>query len=253
MSHWYDEYGNPMHKVKSADGKKMIKTTLRQARKLNLCPSVTTILSILDKPQLTRWMHEQITKTCLFEDFHYHIYEDLTPPEYHEHMIARALTKDAADLGTDIHKSIDQWFLHGFTYVQTEHHPYIGVVDEVFKQHNIKVRYTEKRFCSKEYGYAGCIDVVAEKDGQPYIVDFKTCKNIPDKPYDGQPEQIAAYFKGHFLSQPFAGMNLYLSTTEAGVYKAHAYDKEELEKAWKEFQWTSEIWFSKKNYDPRKG
>ena len=47
--HWYTKDGQPMYEVASADGKRKIKTTLRQARTMNLFPSVTTILKVLEK------------------------------------------------------------------------------------------------------------------------------------------------------------------------------------------------------------
>ena len=47
-SHWYDKDGVPCHEVPKASGKGKTKTTLTQARKLGLFPSVTTIFKILD-------------------------------------------------------------------------------------------------------------------------------------------------------------------------------------------------------------
>ena len=57
--HWYDKDGNPKHWVESKNGTKR-GTTLRDARKLNLVPSVTSVLDIMAKPGLDRW---KINKT----------------------------------------------------------------------------------------------------------------------------------------------------------------------------------------------
>src|ERR1017187_7985575 len=57
--HWYFTSGEPCFEVPKADGKGMTKTTLRHAKKMNLLPSVTTILRVLDKPALTAWKIEQ--------------------------------------------------------------------------------------------------------------------------------------------------------------------------------------------------
>jgi hypothetical protein len=54
-SHWYSLDGKPCHTVPNKDGDGTRTTTLRDARKLQLLPSVTTIIGILDKPQLTKW------------------------------------------------------------------------------------------------------------------------------------------------------------------------------------------------------
>ena len=52
-NHWYKQDGSPCYEVPYADPKKgMRSTTIRDARKLNLVPSVTTILQVMDKPGL---------------------------------------------------------------------------------------------------------------------------------------------------------------------------------------------------------
>jgi hypothetical protein len=61
--HWYDLDGNPCHTSVGAKGQE-VKTTLTQARKRGLMPSVTTVLDILGKPELDRWKHNQITNAC---------------------------------------------------------------------------------------------------------------------------------------------------------------------------------------------
>ena len=56
--------GVPLHTVLSAKGEPR-PTTLRDARKLGLLPSVTNILSILSKPELTSWLQEQAVMAAL--------------------------------------------------------------------------------------------------------------------------------------------------------------------------------------------
>jgi hypothetical protein len=56
--HWYDKEGNPAYTIIGANGAER-NTTLRDARKLNLVPSVTTILGIAAKPALENWKIDQ--------------------------------------------------------------------------------------------------------------------------------------------------------------------------------------------------
>ena len=51
--HWYTQAGEPCHTINGRN------TTLRDARKMNLCPSVTSVLGIIAKPALTNWMVDQ--------------------------------------------------------------------------------------------------------------------------------------------------------------------------------------------------
>jgi hypothetical protein len=53
-AHWYRRDGEPLHSVSSAKGEPR-PTTLRDARKLGLLPSVTNVLGVINKPELVEW------------------------------------------------------------------------------------------------------------------------------------------------------------------------------------------------------
>jgi len=105
--HWYKQDGGPQYTVKAKDGSDR-PTTLRDARKLNLVPSVTTILKIAAKPGLEAWKQEQMLLAAL------------TLPrnagETEKDLIARIVAdsketaKRAAERGTRVHESIEAWF-----------------------------------------------------------------------------------------------------------------------------------------------
>jgi len=61
MGHWYDGEGNPRH-FEGKDGKG---TTLREARKLDLYPSVTTIGQVKYKFGLEKWKIETVCRYAL--------------------------------------------------------------------------------------------------------------------------------------------------------------------------------------------
>ena len=50
--HWYTATGEPRHTMPKANGDGERNTTISDARKLKLYPSVTSILSLFAKPQL---------------------------------------------------------------------------------------------------------------------------------------------------------------------------------------------------------
>ncbi len=58
-NHWYTRDGVPMYTVEAKKGGQR-NTTLRDARTMNLVPSVTTILNIAAKPALLAWMQQQV-------------------------------------------------------------------------------------------------------------------------------------------------------------------------------------------------
>ena len=57
-AHWYRRNGEALHTVLSVRGEPR-PTTLRDARKLDLLPSVTNILGVVAKPELVDWKMEQ--------------------------------------------------------------------------------------------------------------------------------------------------------------------------------------------------
>ena len=61
--HWYTQEGEPCYTQVTASGKNKGKdrnTTLRDARKQNLLPSVTTVQSIQSKPVIVQWAKKQV-------------------------------------------------------------------------------------------------------------------------------------------------------------------------------------------------
>ena len=63
-THWYTRAGNPMYTIIGKNGKER-NTTLRDARTLDLVPSVTTILGVAAKPGLEKWKQEQVLLAAL--------------------------------------------------------------------------------------------------------------------------------------------------------------------------------------------
>ena len=63
-AHWYRRDGEPLHSVPSAKGDPR-PTTLRDARKLSLLPSVTNVLGVINKPELVEWKMTQAVLAAL--------------------------------------------------------------------------------------------------------------------------------------------------------------------------------------------
>lgn len=207
--HWYTKDGEPAYTIEGKSGKRA--TTLRDAKKLGLLPSVTTILNVAAKPGLQTWLQHQA------------ILSALTLPrqdnESEEDWLNR-VTKDsketgrkAAQRGTDIHDVVES-FYEGMLLEAIP--SYIHKVEETLNNAFGKncAWMPEKSF-SHELGYAGKVDLhckaYAGFDG--VVVDVKTKEGSLDKvtPYFENLMQLAAYKEG--LSLPKARTaNLYIST-----------------------------------------
>lgn len=203
--HWYFPDGTPCYEVAKADGKGMTTTTLRHAKKMNLLPSVTTILRVLDKPALTAWKVEQAVLAVMTTP--------RQPNEPDDAFIKRVLSEDkeqdkerdaAAKLGTDVHSAIEL-AITGKAY-DPALSSYVVPVVELLKQFGT-LKASEK--CIVGRGYAGKADAIF--DG--VVVDFKTTKKLPKESYTEHRLQLAAYAVAEQCTKT---ANIYISTTIPG-------------------------------------
>ncbi len=265
--HWYDAQGNAMHEVPSANGEKMVKTTVIQARRLGLFPSVTTILKEKSKHMLEQWKMNQIAIAAYnnpvfnAEDEHHYVkrIQDL----------AFKQVDQAAEAGTAIHAAAEN-YMQGLAWNRVEqvflpgpaaYFPmwtFIDPLAEFMATHSIWGTGFEQHVVNTEYGFAGCADLPFSCPRGVGVLDYKTRKTKPGKPvvgYDEQLLQIAAY-SGTIhrerleLSQDVIGCNLFISTTEPGRIDAIWYDPEQVKGAYHGFGHLVKFWQFVKNYNP---
>jgi hypothetical protein len=247
--HWYDKDGNACFEVPKAKGGGTRPTTLADARKLGLYPSVTTVLSVMAKPQLDDWKLQQVAERAY-----------ANPPQggeeagtYARRTIDGAFEQvsDAADLGTAIHSAIEAHFKGDdvpeamLVFIQ----PTVAALEAA----GIKIVQHELRLVNHAIGYAGTTDAVMIRDGQQGILDFKSRKTkagVKCEPWETEPMQIAAYGVAKFGSVPLCGANVYISTTEPGRVEIVAYDHNQMSNAWYAFQSVVFLWQYLKKYKP---
>lgn len=194
-SHWYQKDGTPRHEVPYADPSRgMRPTTLRDAKKLGLVPSVTNILAIKDKPALTAWKLEQAILSAITlpkkdgesqDDFAIRVAEDMEQE-----------SRKAAEFGTLLHDEIEFYNLNGAFSATGEILSYLEGYETWFRQNVAEVICAETSIIGMA-GYAGRLDVhVRLLDGRRAIVDAKTQK-LKGKPkpnfYKEWAMQLAAY------------------------------------------------------------
>jgi len=192
--HWYDKDGNPCYTVERADGKGIRGTTLRDAKKLGLVPSVTTIISVAAKPGLQNWLQQQA------------ILAALTLPrkenESEEDYLARVLNdskaqgREAADRGTYIHGVLESFFDGMLLEAVPE---YCRNTEKELKVAFGNRLWIPEKSGSHELGFGGKVDLCANGDKvksiPPVVVDFKTKETTLEKvvPYEDHIMQLAAY------------------------------------------------------------
>jgi len=261
QSHWYTAAGMPMHQMTTADGDRTRPTTIRDAKKLKLFPSVTNILGMLAKPALERWKMEQILKQAessprtAEEDFAYWMKRTLDG--------AFKQVEDAADLGSKIHNALEKAFTPGAAIPQESEideaiYPYVKPVLEWRAGAKINITATELRVVNLEHGFAGTADVLfGFGSGGQGILDYKSKKTKPGETVIAYPEhrmQLAAYAVSHYGESCLPNLlaaNIFISSTEPGRMDVIKHTPQQIMEAWEMFKATCVIWRGLKQYDPR--
>jgi hypothetical protein len=236
--------------VKAKDGSDR-STTLRDARKMDLVPSVTTVMKVAAKPGLEQWKLEQMLLSAMTLP--------MRPDEPEKAYIARSVAdsketgKQAAEKGTRIHESIESWF---GGKKDVEHKEIALAFEEAvfnhFKTHPMQSWLTERSFASS-LGFGGKVDLYTEADQYApvgIVLDAKTKDFGPDDKVDAYDEnllQLAAY--RHGLHLPHARCaNVFCSRTHPGLVKVVEWSEEELVKGWEMFQCLLRYWKLKNSF-----
>ena len=216
-SHWYYRDGRSCYELpmKTRPGE-MRTPTVKDARELDLVPSVTSILGVIHKPALEAWKAQQYVLSALTlpklptetqDAFAYRVVRD-----------AQLEGQRAADFGTNIHKMVEEYLNN-----QIDTRPVgaleLGFLEGFMKwchEHKVSLIGSEMTFATDDYG--GCVDFLGYVDGVFVVVDWKTQKTQPGKGvnfYSEWQAQLDAY--RHGLREPEARcLSVVISSTEPG-------------------------------------
>lgn len=245
--HWYSRAGEPAYQQVTQKGG-LRATDLRDARKLGLVPSVTTVLAVVAKPQLEKWKRDQSVMAALTlprqdgeteETLLRRIYTD-----------SEAQAKAAAEEGTRIHDAIEQYFKEGYPATG----PYIAHVRATRAElsrlfPDVGDWVPEASFASG-MGYGGKVDLHSPSAG--IVVDFKgkdgDFSDGKKLAYD-QHWQLAAYHYGLRLPSNVCA-NLFVSRTHPGKVASHVWSAADVAEGWEVFEASLRLWKAIKRYDP---
>jgi len=242
--HWYTQEGEPMYTIVGANGKER-NTTLRDARKEQLVPSVTTVLSMVAKPSLENWKINQALNSALtlqkdedesLEEFAYRCKQD-----------SKRIGQEAAEKGTQIHAMIEQGFLGEGTSK-----PYKAIKKFLDKNFPKEEWIAEDSFCA-DLGYGGKIDLYS-KSG--IFVDFKTKDNLEGKDpsklvYDEHGMQLSAYAQGCGFDD-VERVSIFVDREDTELIACHVWDRDSQTKHREMFNSILTYWKLVKNYEPKK-
>ena len=258
-SHWYLRNGDPLYEVpcKSKPGE-MRPATLADARKVQAVPSVTTILSVIAKPELEAWKITQAILASLTLPRLQGEKEDAYAKRVAQD--AASVSRDAADLGSAVHEYADLYDRtaaivedDGTKAIDPRVPGLVGGYAMWRRNHIRNWSDIELPFATQMYG--GRIDRIGTAlDGAPIIVDLKTQSTTQGhkvRAYESYGLQLAAYAKGKNLGPEYKLWNVIISTTELGRVEIVDWT-ERREELWRAFHHACELWCILNKYDPRK-
>lgn len=240
--HWYTSSGAPAYTIIGANGKERA-TTVRDARKLGLIPSVTTICNLEAKPQLTQWLIQQGMMACLTLP--------RNPGESDDEFMSRAVTdskqqtRDAADRGTYLHGAIEAAIKGG--NIADMDRPIIVPVTKWLDFTFGSFEWHPERSFASPLGFGGKIDLFGTSGDDVVVIDFKCKAGIFDKnkqakdlAFDQHITQLAAY--AHGLGHPNAKcINLFIDSDVPGVIVSKEWTPDEIDAGWRAFKCLLEL------------
>jgi hypothetical protein len=230
--HWYTKDGTPAYTTIGKTGERA--TTLRDARKLGLLPSVTTINGMLSKAGLDTWKQQQVLLAALTLP--------RQPDEPESDWLARVMQdskatgREAAERGTAIHAVIESYFDQVY---MPEKPAYLDAIDVALKDAFGSQLWLPEKSFGHHLGYGGKCDLMAlpvNGKGDGFVVDFKTKDTNLDKVdvYFEHEMQLAAYREG--LGVPAARCAIVFVNGTTNQVKLIEIEEQKLQNGWECFQ-----------------
>jgi len=250
--HWYTREGESAYSVTGKNGKARA-TTLRDARALDLCPSVTTILGVVAKPGLDLWKQQNVLLAALT------LPRQTGEPEQswleRVMMDSKQTGRIAAERGTNIH-AIIQSFFEG--ELIPESLPICRPVEEAIKAHFGELLLLPELSFANALGYGGKADLVAKSrhDFDGVCIDIKTKETEDISKAEIYPEhgmQLAAYRHGFNMPKArcanvFVGYKMVNGNTQFTGVKVIEHEPDDLDRSWLMFTKLLEFWQLKNNH-----
>lgn len=241
-AHWYAKDGTPAYEVKARNGE-MRPTTLRDARVMNLVPSVTLILRCAAAPGLQAYWENQLLDSALTLQVIEGELADKRKERIRED--AKEHARMAREKGTELHAAIEDFIRQ--TAISPKWSIHCDRVWNTLGQYGINLMKgkPEHSFASP-LGYGGKIDWHNDE----IVCDFKTKKTVADQKrlaYDEHCWQLAAYSIGLFgakiegQSPTVRLINVFVGIDDQEV-RIHEWSPEDSIRGWQAFKCLFDFW-----------
>ena len=189
----------------------------------NLYPSVTTILektaSPEDQERLQKWRNKL--------------------NRIHGTNSADLFSSESMERGTRLHEAIAKYLARESPELDEEIVPYWQQAKPILAALN-NPRHCEQRVYHPEYRYAGTLDLVADWQSKPTLIDWKTSYRMKKlswlKDYQLQTAAYAKAFEWMYKTEIEQTLVVVLTTGRSQLF---VFDRQEINKHW--FEWTERL------------
>jgi hypothetical protein len=170
-------------------------------------PGVTTITDVLDKPALLKWHKTQIAEAALAHADRLIVDRDAGNVEAAVAFLLATRNEgtNSRERGSRIHQTIEGILRREGPAIDPRDAGAIAGVRTWLNERHVKPLEVEAYLIHETLGYGGTLDVIAEIDGEVWLLDWKTSKSVawPDgRVYDEMRYQLAAYANAEFVARP---------------------------------------------------
>lgn len=246
--HWYDADGVRHDTVTGAKGAP-VRPDIRHARKLDLCPGVTTIIRAAASEPLTRWREERVLQVAQMmprgdgEDEATYIARVI--------MQSKELAEETMSAGSDVHQLVEDRLLDP----ECDHPTILAVqklLEPISGERPLHDWRSEEPAVSR-WGYATRADLMLpqELDHDGAVIDMKTKDGdvVDARVYDDHAMQLGATRAALGMPSAPTGI-LFLSRTIPGNAKLVMLDEEQVQAGWRMFRALLRFWQLKNKHMP---
>ena len=222
-------------------------------------PGVTSITRVLDAPALTNWKMNQVAQTAIAGAER--LIEDREAGRVDAAVkYLTTLSTTAMDRGSRIHASIEQILRREPVTIDPRDEAAVAGarawLNAQVRDHGLRPLEVEAVLIHETLGYGGTCDLIAEMDGETYLLDWKSGSSVawPDgRVYADHRLQLAAYANAGFIARigdpqrhPLPAVTRFgiVHVTDGGT---RLYETDVAERDWIAFRACLNLWDWQKN------
>lgn len=262
--HWYDRNGNQIGQVQNITKPGLRNPTVRDAKRMDWGPGITSILSMLAAPALTLWKQSRTADAAVdlldYLPLEAHGDSSKITSDWREMVIGAAgeISKTSSKEGSRIHAAIEQSYCD--EAFNESYRPHVEGVRALIDSHCGEALELHPWMPEQGVAHPMGYGTKADLHSGAWVIDFKSkdgdqAKLDDARTYDYHWMQLAATRAAleHSMDIPFQTQKcaiIYVSRDNPGACSFKEVSQQNLSKGWKMFTGLLSVWQAKNDHYP---